>query len=77
MELIGGALVYLLFCIAIISMIVEQVNMIIDDVKKEERKKARNLARLLAEREYHTMIQNTNFKVKQAVVISNESDIEW
>ena len=47
------------------------------EARKEERRDARAWGHRLAVQEYNRLIADTQFKVKQAVVISNESDIEW
>lgn len=47
------------------------------EARKEERRDARAWGRRLARQEYNRLIAGTQFKVKQAVVISNESDIQW
>lgn len=77
MEIIMGYGLLALFYIVIISMILFNVNMVEKDARKEERQKARHQARILAEREFNRMVRNTEFRVTQKMVISNESDIEW
>ena len=47
------------------------------EARKEERRDARAWGRRLAQREYNRLIAGTQFKVRQEVVISNESDIQW
>lgn len=77
MEIIMGYGLLGLFYIVIISMILFNVNMVEKDARKEERQKARRYAHDLAEKEFNRMVKNTEFKVTQKMVISNESDIEW
>jgi len=47
------------------------------EARKEERRDARAWGLAIAKKEYNRLIENTEFRVKQAVVISNESDIQW
>lgn len=47
------------------------------EARKEERQDARAWGLEIARREYKRLVDNTEFKVKQALVISNESDIKW
>lgn len=47
------------------------------EARKEEREDARLWGMEIAKAEYKRMINDTRFRVKQQVVISNESDIEW
>lgn len=47
------------------------------EARKEERRSARAWGHRLAQREYNRLIAGTQFRVKQEVVISNESDIQW
>lgn len=48
------------------------------EARKEERRDARAWGLALAKKEYNRLIANTEFRVKQKVVISNEtSDIQW
>lgn len=47
------------------------------EARKEERRDAQAWGLALARKEYRRLIVNTEFRVKQAVVISNESDIQW
>lgn len=77
MNILLGYGLYGLFIIVIISMILFHINLVEKDARKEERQKARHQARVLAEREFNRMVRNTEFKVTQTMVISNESDIEW
>lgn len=77
MEILSGYALFVLFIIVIISMILFNVNMVEKDTRKEERRKARNYARILAEREFNRMVRDTEFRVTQTMIISNESDIEW
>lgn len=77
MDIIAGFVVLLLISIAIIGFIVDSVKMVQKDVRKEERENARYLASFWADQMYQTRLKNTDFHVKQIVVFSNESDIEW
>ena len=47
------------------------------EARKEERRDARAYGLWIARKEYQRLIDNTSFRVKQSVVISNESDIRW
>ena len=77
MTILFGYLIFGLFLVGVVTMICASIKMITKDVRKEERENARHDARIMAEREYERMIRNTKFKIKQAVVITNESDIRW
>lgn len=77
MNTLLGYLVLGLFLTAIVVMICAHIKMVEKDARKEEEEKAGLLAVILAEQKYNRMVQNTKFKIKQTVVISNESDIRW
>lgn len=77
MNTLIGIVVFALFLTCIIAMIVNQVEMVKKDAKKEEEDKARHNARIWAEERYRRMVKNTKFRVTQSLVISNESDIKW
>lgn len=77
MNTLIGIVVFLLFLTCIVAMIVNQVEMVKADAKKEERDKARHEALIWAEEKYRRMMKNTEFRVTQSVVFSNESDIKW
>lgn len=77
MSIIAGYGLYGIFVVAVISMILSNINMVKQDTRKEERQKARRYARFLAEREFDRLVHNTKFKVTQKMVITNDSDIKW
>ena len=47
------------------------------EARKEERRDARAYGLEIARKEYDRLINSTQFRVTQSVVISNESDIQW
>ena len=61
----------------IICMFLRSICDLEKDIRKEYEDKARRYAKIWAERRYQSLIRHTEFKVKQQMVISNESDIEW
>lgn len=77
MNIFIGYLILALFIIGIVAMICANIEMIKKDARKEAIEMAKHDARIMAEREYERMVRNTEFRIKQAVVISNESDIRW
>lgn len=77
MNIFLGYLVLGLFITCIIVMIYAHIKMVEDDARKEEREKAHRQALIMAEQEFNRMVRNTKFKIRQTVVITNESDIRW
>ena len=77
MNIFIGYLILALFIIGIVVMICANIEMVKKDARKEAIEMAKHDARIMAEREYERMVRNTEFRIKQAVVISNESDIRW
>ena len=61
-----------LVCIQVLS-----VEMVQRDARKEERRNAHRYGIEVAERRYEQMIKNTEFRIRQRMTISNESDIKW
>lgn len=77
MNIFIGYLILALFIIGIVAMICANIEMVKKDARKEAIEMAKHDAYIMAEREYERMVRNTEFRIKQAVVISNESDIRW
>lgn len=77
MNIFIGYLILALFIIGIVAMICANIEMVKKDARKEAIEMAKHDAHIMAEREYERMVRNTEFRIKQAVVISNESDIRW
>ena len=76
MKIIG----FIILVLVIIAIICMQLLSILDlkkDLKKEAQHEANIEALKIADKHYKNMIRNTNFKVVQKLVISNDSDIEW
>lgn len=76
-EIIFGLILLALGFLAILSMLAISYKMVADDAIREERRKARIRARIMAERKYQHMLATTQFRVRQQLRISNESDIRW
>lgn len=73
-----GILFVVMAIVVIICFEVLSVEMVKRDARKEERDKAHHECILMAERRYHEMLENTEYRVKQRVVYSNETrDIKW
>ena len=77
MFILAGIIVLLIVSAIIVGLIAWSVRMVQLDTRREERAEARHLARIWATEDYNRMVQNTRFRVRQALVFSNESDIEW
>lgn len=76
MKIIG----FIILVLAIVAIICMQLLSILDlknDLKKDAQHKAKIEALKIADRHYKNMIRNTNFKVIQKIVISNDSNIKW
>ena len=67
----------LLMAVIFAAMISAYLDEVKRETRKEERREARAWGQRIARREYNRLINGTQFKVKQSVVISNESDIQW
>lgn len=77
MKLIGIILAVMAI-IVIICFEVLSIEMVKRDARKEERAKAHHESILMAERRYREMLENTEYRVIQRVVYSNETrDIKW
>lgn len=74
---IAGIAMLVLMAVIFTAMICSYLEEAKREARKEERREARAWGRRLAWQEYNRLITGTQFKVKQAVVISNESDIKW
>lgn len=74
---IMGFIILVLVIIAIICMQLLSIMDLKNDLKKEAQHEANIEALKIADEHYKNMIRNTNFKVVQKLVITNDSDIEW
>ena len=77
MKILG--ILFVVMAIAVIICFeVLSVEMVKRDARKEERAKAHHECILMAEKRYREMLENTEYRVKQRVVYSNETrDIKW
>ena len=74
---LAGIAILMLMAIIFIMMVWAYLAEAKREARKEERRDAKAWGLALARKEYKRLIANTEFRVKQAVVISNESDIQW
>lgn len=73
-----GILFVAMAIVVIICFEVLSVEMVKRDARKEERDKAHHECILMAERHYREMLANTEYRVTQRVIYSNETrDIKW
>lgn len=76
MKIIG----FIILVLVIVAIVCMQLLSILDlknDLKKEALHEANIEALKIADKHYKNMIRNTNFKVVQKLVITNDSNIEW
>ena len=73
-----GILFVVMAIVVIICFEVLSVEMVKRDARKEERKNARREIRWRSEKRYREMLENTEYRVRQRVVFTNETrDIKW
>ena len=77
MKILG--IIFILMALAVLVCIqVLSVEMVKRDARKEERINAHSESIRMAEKRYREMLENTEYRVIQRVVYSNETrDIEW
>ena len=77
MKILG--ILFVVMAIAVIICFeVLSIEMVKRDARKEERAKAHHECILMAEKRYREMLENTEYRVIQRVVYSNETrDIKW
>ena len=73
-----GIIVLLTAIAVIVCMELISLDMIACEVREEERRKARRESKLMAERRYKKMLENTEYRITQRVTYTNETnDIKW
>lgn len=78
MYIFGGYAILGLACIAIGCMMYLSWQVVLDSMKKEEKRKNELLIMRRADQLYRTYVQNAEYKVTlQPIRITNESDIDW
>jgi len=77
MKILGIVFVLMAFAVLVCIQILS-VEMVKKDAREEERINAHRESIRMAERRYHEMLANTEYRVTQRVVYSNETrDIKW
>jgi predicted membrane protein len=73
-----GILFVVMAIVVIICFEVLSVEMVKRDARKEEHKNARREIKWRSEKRYREMLENTEYRVRQRVVFTNETrDIKW
>ena len=73
-----GIIFVVMAIVVIICFEVLSVEMVKRDARKVERKNARREIKWRSEKRYREMLENTEYRVRQRVIFTNETrDIKW